>query len=137
MTTNARETQLGRWWTDMPEGKLELIDGKLVISTLAGSRWILRELLKDYGPDLVLPMASPALWWTALQQAYHPQPRPAALAEWHEWADGFSYEPEVAPAGPRGSPVMATASRRAGKNSRRLSSGGFYCGSPAGSAPQA
>jgi hypothetical protein len=63
-------------------------------------------------------MASPALWWTALQEAYRPQPGtvgsaegereaaegcPAALAEWHEWADRLHYEPEVAPAGPRGS----------------------------------
>ena len=86
----------------MPEGKLELIDGKLIISTLAGSRRVLWELLNDYGPDLLLPLAPPALWWTALQHACHPHPPPQTPASWSAWADGVDYQPDVAPAGPQG-----------------------------------
>jgi hypothetical protein len=65
---------------EMPEGKLELIDGQLIISTEAGSRWILFQILRDYGSPLVLPMASPALWWRALQEAFDPRPIPASLS---------------------------------------------------------
>ncbi|MFQ5854099.1 MAG: Uma2 family endonuclease [Anaerolineae bacterium] len=103
MSTNTKDDWFERWWAAMPEPKLELIDGKLIISTLAGSRRIMFELLKDYGPGLVLPMASTELWWRALREAYSPQPRPEMPAEWLEWVDSFDYEPDVAPAGPRGS----------------------------------
>jgi hypothetical protein len=67
---------LERHIAEMPEGKLELIDGQLIISTGAGSRWILFEILRDYGPPLVLPMASSALWWRALQEAFDAAPTP-------------------------------------------------------------
>jgi len=91
-----------RWWTDHPEGKLELLQGQLIISTLAGSRWIMGELLRDYGPDFVLAHADPTLWWQALQSAYAPNPPPGDLAGWHDWADNLRYEARAAPAGPRG-----------------------------------
>jgi Uma2 family endonuclease len=92
-----------QWWLAMPEGKLELIDGKLIISTLAGSRRVLWELLHDYGPDLLLPMAETVLWWTALRAAYAPQPQPQTLADWRAWAVTCPPTPEAAPAGPQGS----------------------------------
>src|SRR5947209_2588674 len=69
MITDDGDAEFERHWAAMPEGKLELIDGKLIISTLSGSRWIMREILKDYGPDIVLPMAPPTLWWSALREA--------------------------------------------------------------------
>lgn len=103
MSTDTHDDWFAQWWATMPEGKLELIDGKLIISTLAGSRRVLRELLKDYGPNLVLPMAPAALWWTALQSAYNPQPQPQTLPAWRAWVDGLLYEPDVAAAGPQGS----------------------------------
>ena len=59
MTTENDINRLEHRWDTLPEGKLELIDGKLLISTLAGSRRILWELLMDYGPGYVLPMAPP------------------------------------------------------------------------------
>jgi hypothetical protein len=67
---------LERHIAEMPDGKLELIDGQLIISTVAGSRWILFEILRDYGPPLVLPMASSALRWRGLQEAFDPRPSP-------------------------------------------------------------
>jgi Uma2 family endonuclease len=101
MSTETTDSPRDRWYRDIPEGKLELLGGKLVVSTLAGSRWVLRELLNDYTPDLVLPMVSSHLWWNALEASYSPRPCPATLAEWHDWADQLSYEPEVVPTGPR------------------------------------
>jgi Uma2 family endonuclease/predicted RNase H-like HicB family nuclease len=101
MDTNRADSGIERHIAEMPEGKLELIDGQLIISTGAGSRWVLFEILRDYGPPLVLPMASPALWWRALQEAFDPRPIPASLSDWHAWGDRLEYEPKVAPAGPR------------------------------------
>lgn len=103
MSKNTKDEWFERWWAEMPEGKLELIDGRLIISTLAGSRRIMRELLVDYGPALLLPMAPTELWWTALRETYSPFPRLETPTDWLEWADSFDYEPDVAPAGPRGS----------------------------------
>jgi len=54
MSTDAEREAFERHWAAMPEGKLELIDGQLIISTRKGSRFILREILKDYGPGFVL-----------------------------------------------------------------------------------
>ena len=67
-----------------PESKLELIDGQLIISTLAGSRRVAWYLLNDYGPAMALPLASAELWWTALTSGFQaparaPHPRPSGL----------------------------------------------------------
>ena len=102
MQTETSDAWFEQWWAALPEGKLELIDGQLMISTLAGSRRVLWELLNDYGPDLVLPLAPPALWWAALQHAFNPHPQPQTPAAWSAWADGVDYQPDVAPAGPQG-----------------------------------
>lgn len=103
MSTNNHDDWFNHWFAAMPEGKLELIDGKLIISTLTGSRRVLYELLQDYGPDYVLPMAPTALWWEALRTVFAPQPEPQTLADWRIWAAEFAYTPEVALAGPHGS----------------------------------
>ncbi|MFL6198703.1 MAG: Uma2 family endonuclease [Thermoanaerobaculia bacterium] len=92
-----------RWWAATPENKLELIDGQLIISTMAGSRRIAWILLEDHGPALALPLASPDLWWEALRQAFDPQPKPRTPEEWTEWAATFEHDPEPPPAGPLGS----------------------------------
>jgi Uma2 family endonuclease len=101
MSADARQDDFWRHWSEIPEGKLELIDGRLVISTMTGSRWIMREILRDYGPGYLLPYASSSLWRRALQEAYDPHPRPHTPAEWRVWSDALAYEPDVAPAGPR------------------------------------
>jgi Uma2 family endonuclease len=89
-----------RWWAATPEDKLELIDGQLVVSTLAGSRRIAWDLLDGHGPVLALPMASSELWWEALRQAFDPKPLPRTPEEWVAWADTVEHDPEPPPAGP-------------------------------------
>jgi Uma2 family endonuclease len=89
-----------RWWAAMPERKLELIEGRLIISTLAGSRRITWNLLYDHGPAMALPMASADLWWEALRQAFNPHPMPQGPEEWAAWAATFEHNPEPPPAGP-------------------------------------
>jgi Uma2 family endonuclease len=101
MSDESFDAAFERHWNAMPESKLELLGGKLIISTIAGSRWIAREILRDYGPLMMLPMAPPSLWWQALQAAYAPQPLPASVPAWEAWSDRLEYEPSVAPAGPR------------------------------------
>jgi Uma2 family endonuclease len=93
---------LDRWWAELPEGKLELIDGKLVIGTLKGSRRVVRELLQDYGPVLFLPMAPAESWREALGIAFGADPRPRTAEGWLRWADGVTGPVAVAPAGPQG-----------------------------------
>ena len=60
-------------WGNVPESKLELINGQLIISTLAGSRQVAWHILSDYGPVLALPLASPELWWAALREVFQPK----------------------------------------------------------------
>lgn|GEM_PF-2442191 len=88
-------------WDAMPEGKLELINGQLIISTLAGSRRIAWHLLDDYGPPIGLAHAPAQLWWSALEEAFGPYPRPATRDEWWRWAKSFRYSPEPPHAGPQ------------------------------------
>jgi len=82
---------------------LELIDGQFIIGTMAGSRRVAWYLLHDYGPAMALPLASSDLWWTALRQAFDPQPVPRTPEEWADWAATSDCDPEPPPAGPYGS----------------------------------
>jgi hypothetical protein len=82
MTNEEADDFIERWWATTPESKLELIDGQLIISTMAGSRRIAWSLLQDHGPAMALPMAPANLWWEALRQAFHPQPTPDTPEEW-------------------------------------------------------
>jgi hypothetical protein len=90
-------------WATLPEPKLELIGGRLIISTLRGSRRVLWELLHASGPAIALPLAPPELWWAALRQGFSPTPAPRAAEEWEAWAGSVAYDPEPGPAGPHGS----------------------------------
>jgi Uma2 family endonuclease len=102
MTNDVRDDQIERWWARTPENKLELIDGRLIVSTLAGSRFITRYLLRDYGPAMALPLAPAEVWWKALRQAFDPHPVPPTPEEWVAWAMTVEYDPEPPPAGPYG-----------------------------------
>ena len=98
MANDPGDDPLERWWAATPENKLELIDGQLVISTLAGSRRIAWQLLHDYGPASALPLAPADLWWEALRQAFDPQPSPRTPEEWTRWAATIEHDPEPPPA---------------------------------------
>jgi Uma2 family endonuclease/predicted RNase H-like HicB family nuclease len=91
---------IDRWIEVFPESKLEIIDGQLIVGTLKGSRFILWNILKDYGPDIVLPMVPPEQWWEAIIQAFKPDPLPQTPEEWSRWADQISWHFEPEPAGP-------------------------------------
>jgi hypothetical protein len=67
-----------RWHRNLPEPKLELIDGKLIVgNSLAGSRALLRELLYGWGLDAGVCLAPTALWRQALRDAAdRPDPPP-------------------------------------------------------------
>ncbi len=91
-----------RFLAEGPESKLELIDGQLIAgNSLAGSRYLLHEILTGWGLRAALPLAPRALWWEALAAAFQPTPRPRDPAEWEAWATHFEHEPQVTPVGPR------------------------------------
>lgn len=95
--------RIERWWATTPEPRLELIDGRLIVSTIAGTRRLTWQLLDHYGPAFALPHAPRELWWTALRQAFEPRPMPDTAPAWAEWADAVEHDPEPPPAGPLGS----------------------------------
>jgi hypothetical protein len=103
MTTESSDEAFEQWWAAPPENKLELIEGQLLISTLAGSRRVTWALLNDYGPPLALPLAPTGLWWATLREAFQPPPTLQTPRAWAEWAAQLEYTPTVAPAGPFGS----------------------------------
>jgi hypothetical protein len=102
MTDDVDDDPIERWWARTPENKLELIDGRLIVSTLAGSRFITRYLLRDYGPAMALPLAPADVWWEALRQAFDPHPTPRTPEGWLIWAATIEHDPEPPPAGPYG-----------------------------------
>lgn len=92
-----------RWIEEMPEPKLELLDGRLSVGNGAGNQRLLHHLLEGWGAQAALPMAPVELWWQALHQGFRPfhppDPRkPASI--WQAWAGQLSYAPSLAPAGP-------------------------------------
>lgn len=102
-----------RFYAETPEAKLELIEGQLIVgNSLAGSRYMLCEILKGWGIGAALPMAPAELWWEALAAAFQPSPRPQSLAEWQTWAARSDFQPELAPAGPHEDDGHFVASRR-------------------------
>ena len=49
------------------EGKLELIDGRLIVgNTIVGSRLLLRQILQGWGADAAVALAPIPLWIEAL-----------------------------------------------------------------------
>src|SRR5262249_51942654 len=99
MTNEEANAWIEHWCATTPENKLELIDGRFTVSTIAGSRRIAWTLLQDYGPAMALPLAPAELWWEALRRAFHPQPTPGTPEEWAAWAASVEHDPEPPPAG--------------------------------------
>ena len=91
---------LDQWQALLPDEKLELIDGQLMLGSLAGSRRMLWMLLREYGPRLALPMASATHWMAALKQTYHLDLSAHEPSEWHTWSEAAQYEPTQPPLDP-------------------------------------
>jgi Uma2 family endonuclease len=89
---------------ETPENKLELIGGKLIVgNSLAGSRYLLHDLLRGWSVQAVLPWASNTVWREALREAFamfQPPVIDTALTVWQEWAGEVAWEPRLEPAGP-------------------------------------
>lgn len=88
---------------EMPEPKLELLDGRFLVGNGAGNLQLLRHILSGWGPEAAVPMASAELWRQALHQGFRQFDPPApekSLAIWHSWAAQLAYAPELTPAGP-------------------------------------
>jgi Uma2 family endonuclease len=88
---------------EMPEPKLELLDGRLSVGNGAGNLQLLRHLLEGWGAEAALPMAPSELWWEALHQGFRqfdPPSADKAAQVWHSWAAQLCYESHLPPAGP-------------------------------------
>jgi Uma2 family endonuclease len=88
---------------EMPEPKLELLDGRLLVGNGAGNMQLLRHLLDGWGAGAAVPMAPAELWRQALHQGFRhlDPPAPAKpLPVWQAWAAQVTYVPALAPAGP-------------------------------------
>jgi hypothetical protein len=71
-------TTADRWSRTLPEPKLELIDGQLIVgNSLAGSRVLLRELLAGWELEAGVCLAPTALWRQALQDLSLPAAPPS------------------------------------------------------------
>jgi Uma2 family endonuclease len=92
------------WHASMPEPKLELIDGRLVVgNSNAGNVRLLANLLEGWGASAALALAPAGLWWQALHAGFREFEPPAADKApevWRNWAGQLSYTPELPPAGP-------------------------------------
>jgi hypothetical protein len=98
------DDEIDRWLDEMPEAKIELIDGNLVVGNCAaGNLRLLVDLLEGWGAEAALPMAAPELWRQALRLAFRPLDPPHAdkpLEVWQNWAGQVSYSPELKSVGP-------------------------------------
>jgi Uma2 family endonuclease len=97
--------ELDQWIKEMPEPKLELLDGRLVVGNGAGNMRLLHHLLEGWGAESVLSMAPSNLWWEALARAFRtfdpPSPQKPTPV-WQSWAAQLSYVPDIPLAGPMG-----------------------------------
>ena len=107
--------EIDRWLEEMPEPKLELLDGRFVVGNDAGNMRLLQYLLEGWGVGAVLAMAPAERWWEALAQGFQnfdpPSPRKPASV-WQSWAAQLSYSLALPPAGP-----MADGKHRAVRES--------------------
>src|SRR5438067_9880562 len=92
-----------QWIVDMPESKLELLDGRFCVGNGAGNLQLLRHLLEGWGAGAALPMAPSERWWQALHEDFRdfdpPGPtKPTSV--WQAWAAQLHYAIELPPAGP-------------------------------------
>jgi hypothetical protein len=85
----------------LPESKLELWEGRLLVGTsVMGSRVLLGYLMQTLGVQAVLPLVALDAWWDALR-AVSPQPPARATPQaWMAWAEHVTHTPQIAPAGP-------------------------------------
>ena len=84
----------------MPESKLELVNGHLVAgNSLAGSRSLLSVILRSLGPQAALPFAPLDQWWNALALAFGAPPSLASRRDWRTWSEAIEYAPVVEQAG--------------------------------------
>ena len=82
----------------LPEAKLELIDGRLIVGNgLAGTRLLLAEILTGWGAAAAIALADRILCWEALRRAYPEAPltddqgQPSRALQ--AWASQFAYQP--------------------------------------------
>jgi Uma2 family endonuclease len=88
-------------WDDLPESKLELIDGRLIVgNSLAGSRYLLWAILQTLGPRAALALAPHDLWWSALTSTFQAPAMLSSDRDWERWATQIEHAPQIAPAGP-------------------------------------
>lgn len=82
-----------------PEMRFELVDGQFVVGgSLAGSRWLLREIIQGWGKESALAFAPVKLWYEALRVAFD-APSESNLSE---WAKNYSDQaPSIPPLGSR------------------------------------
>jgi hypothetical protein len=99
MTVDELHRRLG----ELPEPKLEWLEGRLAIGNDAGNLQLLRYLLQGWEVDAALPFASAALWRQALSQGFQrfaPPGPDRTMISWQSWASQLSYSPEIPAAGP-------------------------------------
>ena len=82
----------------LPEAKLELIDGRLIVgNSLAGTRLLLTEILIGWGAAAAVALADRTLCWEALRSAYPEAPRTDDHGQpsvpLRTWASQFAYQP--------------------------------------------
>jgi Uma2 family endonuclease len=88
-------------WHALPESKLELIDGRLIVgNSLAGSRYLLWAILQTLGPRAALPLAPHHKWWSALATSFHAPSTPSSPQAWQRWAAQVAHTPQLASARP-------------------------------------
>ncbi|HEC84875.1 MAG: hypothetical protein DRR08_04210 [Candidatus Parabeggiatoa sp. nov. 2] len=96
-----------QWWGRLPESKLELIDGKLIVgNSLSGSQLLFRMILEGWGAAAVVALVDRKLCWEALKVAYPDAPISTSEKGEHTqaeaWASQFDYQPEDLSAGEYG-----------------------------------
>jgi hypothetical protein len=88
-------------WDVLPESKLELWDGRLVVgASLMGSRALLWYLMQTLGVQAVVPLVSLDAWWDALGAVFPQPPARATPQAWMAWAAHVTHTPQITPAGP-------------------------------------
>lgn len=87
-------------WDNMPESKLELVEGRLLAgNSVAGSRYLLWAILSALGPQAALALAPIEDWWQALASAFRAPSLLSSPRAWQAWAAQIEHTPQIAPAG--------------------------------------
>jgi len=99
--SSKRYLQSSSIWDNLPESKLELIDGRLIAgNSLMGSRYLLWAILQTLGPRAALSLAPRQTWWSALATTFQAPPMLSSTQAWERWAAQVVNTSQVAPAGP-------------------------------------